>query len=535
MPAFIDRAQQNTSEELDEFSNTGPFGGIQSEVPKSQVEQFGFTDCLNVVLRKSRAETRPGVVTLNALPAPSNEDIVGFADFYTNTATRIQTAMTLTRLLQWNSTTQAFVNVPPAVTALLGGATDLFTWAVVNNILCFCQGVNNLQGWNGITGTFDALSANAFPAKYLMELGTHLVTAYTIEAAVPHTQRVRWSGSGDPTDWVSPSSGLNDILGDLGPITGAVKIFQSGYIFHQWGITQMVPTGIGTNPFSFVPLTTRARGNTIPYSLAAAGEEFACYVGKDNVYKFNGTNSEPIGDRPIQGGKRVGARSAIFNDLRQVDPKTVEGYVSDTIYGNVYSAYWLVIPTISIWVYNLEEENWTRFAVLGTVSTIGRFFRNQAAPRWLDLVGTWAVQTQAWNQFASTNPFDAVILGMNNGVLNLLDFTIASELNWAIKGLFVMGDPRHAKTIQKFRVSIFDNGPVTFNVSLSNQLGVTVSETVTMGTGSGNSISQVLALRINGIRINWQISGNSGQQIFLDEFAPLFKTAQEQRGGTVDA
>ncbi len=46
MPAFIDRAQQNSSEELDEFSNVGPFGGVQSEVPLDQVEQFGQIDIL---------------------------------------------------------------------------------------------------------------------------------------------------------------------------------------------------------------------------------------------------------------------------------------------------------------------------------------------------------------------------------------------------------------------------------------------------------------------------------------------------------
>src|SRR5258708_24158087 len=333
MPSFVDRAQQNSSEELDEFSNVGPFGGVQSEVPLDQVEQFGQIDILNMLLRKSICETRPGFTTLPPLPAPTNEDIVGIADFYTNAATRIQTIMTLTRLIKWDPVGQTWVVIPPGSGALTGGTANLFTWAVVNNILCFCQGVDNLKGWNGIAATFTDLSVNAFPAKYLMELETHLVTAYTIEIGTPHTQRVRWSGSGDPTDWTSPSSGTNDILGDLGPITGAVKIFQTGYIFHQWGVTQMIPTGIGTNPFQFVPLTTRARGNTVPYSLAAAGEEFACYIGKDNIYKFNGTNSEPIGDRPMQNNKRFGARSRIFQDLSNVDPRSVVGYVSDTING----------------------------------------------------------------------------------------------------------------------------------------------------------------------------------------------------------
>lgn len=534
MPAFTDRAQQNTSEELDEFSNVGPFGGVQAEVPQDQVEQFGQLDVLNMLLYNSIAITRPSFTVLPAFPAPAQEQVVGIADFYTNVAARLQTVMTLTRLLLWDSTTQTFKNIPPAVNPLTGGSADLFTWAVVNNILCFCQGVDNIQAWDGITATFGVVSANAKPAKYLMELETHLVSAYTIEAATPHTQRVRWSGSGDPTDWVSPSSGVNDILGDLGPITGAVKIFQSGYIFHQWGITQMIPTGIGTDPFRFVPLTTRARGNTVPYSLAAAGEEFACYVGKDNIYKFDGTNSEPIGDHPIQGNKRVGATTRIFADLKKCNPAIVSGYVSDTINGQVFPAYWLVIPGVAVWVYGLDEQSWTRLTYAQTLSIIGRFFLNDIVT-WADLVGTWAAQTLSWDEFPGVNPLDDMLLSFVSAGNGVLDFTSVSEQAWSMSGVFLMGDVRHSKTVQKFRICIQDNHPVTFTVSLTNQFGTVVSETITMGTGSGLVISQVLSLKITGIRIYWSISGAAKQELTLVEFAPMFKTAGEQRGGTVDA
>ena len=618
MPNFISRPEQNVIEELQEFSNVGPFGGIQSEIPLDQVEQYGQVDVLNMTLRRSVAETRSGYTTLPAYPAPANEDTTGMADFYTNVATRLQVAMTLTRLLKWDSSTQTWVNVPPVSAPLTGGPFDLFTWAVVNNTLCFCNGVDPIQIWDGIaanfgpaapgvivtttlnaggagyvvgdTGTINGGNGNAqyvvltvaagvvvtyaitnpgldyttgvgiattstsgvgagfkvnitvveiasFPAKYLMELGTHLITAYTIEGGTPHTQRVRWSGAGDPTDFTSPSSGVADILGDLGPITGVAKIFQTGYIFHQWGITQMIPTGIGTNPFQFVPLSTRFRGNTVPYSMFPAGDEFACYIGKDNVYKFDGTNNEPIGDHPIQNNKRVGARTDIFSDLASTDPRSVVGYVSDTINGQVFPAYWIMMPqegmTI-IWVYNLDEQNWARYTFTGTMSTLGRFFGNLFV-RWQDLIGTWAAQTLDWDQFSGINPFDTIMLAFNNGVNGNFDFNSVSEQAFGIGGVFLMGDVRHSKTIQKFRVSILDNGPVTFTVALSNAAGQTVSQTVTMGSGSGKNISQVLTLKITGVRINYSITGVAGQDLTLVEFAPMYDIAGEQRGGTVDA
>jgi hypothetical protein len=300
----------------------------------------------------------------------------------------------------------------------------------------------------------------------------------------------------------------------------------------------MIPTGIGTAPFRFVPLTTRARGNTVPYSLAPAGEEFACYIGKDNIYKFNGTNSEPIGDRPMANNKRFGARSRIFQDLASVDPRSVVGYVSDTINGQVFPAYWLLMPggngNSVIWVYNLDEQNWARFTFTGVISTIGRFFQNLFV-RWEDLVGTWADQTLDWDQFEGINPFDTVLLAFNNGVDGNFDFKSVSEQNFGMTGVFIMGDVRHSKTIQKFRVSILDNGPVTFTVALSNAVGQSVSQTVTMGSNSGKNISQIFTIKLTGIRLNWSITGVAGQDLTIVEFAPMYDTAGEQRGGSVDS
>jgi hypothetical protein len=190
--------------------------------------------------------------------------------------------------------------------------------------------------------------------------------------------------------------------------------------------------------------------------------------------------------------------------------------------------------TTVIWVYNLDEMNWARFTFTGAISTIGRFFQDMFT-RWQDLVGTWAAQTLDWDQFPGINPFDTVLLAFNNGVDGNFDFNSVSEQAFGMTGVFVMGDVRHSKTIQKFRVCILDNGPVTFTVALSNAVGQAVSQTVTMGTGSGKNISQVLTLKITGIRINWSITGAAGQDLTLVEFAPMFDIAGEQRGGDVDA
>lgn len=531
MPAFFKRAEQNISEELVEFSNYGPFGGVQSEVPLDLVEQMGQTDILNMVLRKSNATIRPGYTTLAPFPAPADEPIVGIADFFDLDGVRIQVVMTTTRLLKWEPATQDWTVITGALT---GGATNLFTWSVVNQQLLFCQGVDDVQLWDGVTAGFAPASADAVPAKFLFELSTHLIAAYTIEGGQDFTQRVRWTAAGDPTDWVGFSAGVNDILGDLGPITGGIKIYQTGYIFHQWGITQMIPTGIAANPFQFVPLTTRARGNTIPYSLAPSGEEFGCYAGKDNIYVFNGTNSVPMAAMPAEGRRLSGARSRIFGDLGTINQQRVTAYVSDNVNGQCYPAYWLVIPTVDVWLYNFDEQNWTRFEYGDSdITMIGRFFRQEII-RIIDLVGTIADQNWTFDTLAGENPADAVLLGTVDGHANLVDFTNTSERPWLFGGQFVFGDPRHSKTVKKFRVTIADNGPVTFTVTLRNQYGTVVSQTVTMGSNTGLDVSQTFSLAIPGMRIGWEISGEEEEPFTLVEFCPIYSIGGEQRGGQVD-
>jgi len=49
MPGFQDR-QQVRSEELYEAALTGPFGGIQSELPLTGIEAFGFADQIGQIL-----------------------------------------------------------------------------------------------------------------------------------------------------------------------------------------------------------------------------------------------------------------------------------------------------------------------------------------------------------------------------------------------------------------------------------------------------------------------------------------------------
>ena len=100
MTSVQDRMQVRTEEFL-EAPITGPFGGVQSELPLTEIEQYGFVDCRNFLLRKGFASMRPGWTALPAFPVPANEPINGIADFFNINGQHIQAVLTPTRLLQF--------------------------------------------------------------------------------------------------------------------------------------------------------------------------------------------------------------------------------------------------------------------------------------------------------------------------------------------------------------------------------------------------------------------------------------------------
>jgi hypothetical protein len=534
MSNLQDRKASQT-EEFFEFPITGPFGGIQSELPLDQIENYGFADTTNMLFRKGVCYLRPGFTLLTPFPVTANEPVMGIADFFNKNGVRIQVVFTPTRLLRWNSLTADWTEITgPGFT---GAATDTFTWDVIGNKLCFSQGKDKIFYWDGITPNYIQTSVSAPAALFIAEIGLHLMALYCDIGGGPLTQTYMWSGAGDPTDWTSFNSGRNDNLNNLGPGRGLLKLGQYGYGWHNWGIVQIQPTGIGVAPFYFTPIANSNVGNISIRSLTRfnrEGVECAAYLGKDNVYIFNQSSVIPIGDAPIDGRKRLGARSRILADLVSSNALDSFGFVTQNIVGNVFNAYWLIIPNVAVWCYNFDESNWTRFQYNGKQTVAGLFFW-QRGIRIMDLIGTIAQQN--WTP-ATLNPnllFDGFAIGYDNGQIGFIDFTNYSEIaGQVVSGKHIFTDRRHGHAVKKFRLVVQDNGPATYTVTVRNNLGYQETKSVTLGTGSGDSISYVFAFNVSGLRITWSCSVPATQPGAIIEFCPMFTVTGEQRGGMID-
>ena len=528
--------QQQRQDEPNDFVLTGPFGGIQSEAPQERIEQLGFADAINVLFRKGAAFTRPKLYqTLTALNGP----VLGAADFFDVTSTRHQVVMTPTSVYNWDPVTGMFSLLTGTLT---GGSNQKYTWAVVDDKLCFCQQEDVVQVWDGITAGFGPVSANAVPAKFLFELNFHLIAANTIETGILAQQRVRWTGAGDPTDWISLDAGQADLLNDLGPITGGLRLYQLGFIWQYWGITQMIPTGNGLFPFNFVPLGSKAKGNVIPYSLASFGEDIACYVGKNNVYQFDGNYSTPIGDRPIDGSRyRSGARKRILADLQACNFSNVFGFLTTSINGQDYFAYWLFMPELNqSWVYHFDEGNWTRETFNPVIPSIAGNFSRGQIPRIMDLIGTIAQQQRSPASLTAGSPFDSMLIGLTNGVPAYIDMTGTSEVAWQItSGRGFFGDWRHKKTVKAVRLVLQDNTVgFTCKLKLTNNKGYSQTQTIgPIGNGSGNTLVVMVPFQpaVSGTHVDWQLTGSvvsgSTPLLTLSEISPIYDVSGDIRVG----
>jgi hypothetical protein len=375
--------------------------------------------------------------------------------------------------------------------------------------------------WDGIAANYVAVGGASPAALALAEIDTHLMFGNTVEGGVQFPQRYRWSGVGDPTDYTSFSAGTNDLLIDLGPIYNIKKLGQYGFSWHAGGIVQITPTGIGTAPFAFRGLNSSYCGTPAPWSIDKfnyQGTDCAAYVGPSNVYIFDQSSVIPIGDAPIDGNRRVGARKRIFADLATVPSSfrviQAVGVVTQSIGSDPNFAYWLLVSSSIAWVYHFDEGNWSRQTFNGVGQVFGRMITVNNNSNFEDFLGfSLPSGMQALDgQITCENP-----ISMTSGQLEF-------------------DDKRHSDTVKKVRVIVNDQGPCTYTLTLSNNKGQSVPSTFTLGNtpATGVDLSIVLPFTINGLNFSWTLSSAQSQPFAVVEVKPMYDIGGEQRSGTVD-
>jgi hypothetical protein len=533
LPNSRDRKELQV-EEQNELSLAGPFGGIQSELPLTMIEDYGFDSTQNIAFRFGEAYNRP---TFASLPSLGIGEIgLNFATFWDSLGYRQQILFTNARILAWNGLAWNALTGPTIFPLV---APTPFTWSVLNYKLCFANGgpFNTVPVYlydpQAAPGVYTLSSAAAQAPLNMAEVGLHLMTSdVNVSGTGLKPQRYQWSGVGDPTDWTSFSSGINDLVNDLGPAYCLSKLGQYGFGYHPNGLVQIVPTGTGSAPFAFYQLAGANIGPTAIFSkqkMVVAGLDTDIFVGPDNVYMFNQTSVIPIGNAPIGQRRYVGARRFIMQDVAQSGPVYfTRAHVTHSPSASPYLCYYLLCiksttnPALCpLWVYNFDEENWTRWIFNAVPNCLGDFS---------ELVNTF-VPDQG----------DKIGIAFNNGggsagTLGYIDFNQGgSEVSYSItSGKCIYKDRRHKKSTKRFRLAWTDLGTITWTLTVTNEVGVSQQQSITLGTGSGDDLSFVFNFNIPSLRLQWTLTAPAGSQFGVVEVAPIFDVAGEQRCGTVD-
>lgn len=170
---------------------------------------------------------------------------------------------------------------------------ERWTWAVVDDKLCFGNGNTLVQYWAG-SGYATSLNALADGARYMVPYANRLVIADYKVSSVRNPNLMAWSKEGDPTDWTDSTAGTNEFIDTEDYIMGLSVTGSSIVVYKRDSINIGDRTGIATAPIELP--TTRKPGTVAPYSIASvAGTNF--WLGEDDFYALDGDYPRAIGEK----------------------------------------------------------------------------------------------------------------------------------------------------------------------------------------------------------------------------------------------
>lgn len=403
------QANGNWSQEY----GVGPYAGLNVEAPATNIPDNASPAFNNFMLRNQELRSRPAFSQYPGGTIPGYPlGVVTFLDANGNYHTVTWTNNNMYQYApigpQWNLVGQAspgqmntnpvnyqaFANIlyytnvgiisfgphagggggqPPIITPFMGywdgiAAAPVFTQtfadASTSNSVAGISLADSPTVGGGLPGGPTIVGPIAIGAAFIAELNNQILLAnVTIQdqgsgnKTYNFPNLVWWSANGLPKQWdptANTSAGFNPFLDVSDQITGLAMMGVAGYIFRNFGITQMATTGSAVTPFQFDHMwaSNHGIGNVFPWSIAQYGPT-ACFVAQDNIYSLSITNAQPIGGT---------ARDAIMFDLSNAAGAPFANILPILSNGFVYLTYRLLIPFqtfVREYVYSFEDQNWT--------------------------------------------------------------------------------------------------------------------------------------------------------------------------------
>lgn len=391
-----------------------PIGGINTDLPSTELENYVCPDANNVTFHKFNVNSRNGLSTLGTQTNLTGIPI-GSWEYLRANQTRYLLVMTDDGFFRYKPADKTWVD-------LNGG--DLLT--INSNPTDFASGTYFPKGGNDmyiVTNRIDPIikweGSEAEDATVLEGLDVSEGDPVTIKANIVRTymnyllllnveedgtripQRIRRSDIGNPEKFTGGTAGFQDVISRGASIRAAEMLREILYIYMENSIVALNWIG-GTSVFRWTIVVPEV-GIAAPRTVAEFGS-FQIFLGDDSVYIFDGTQQlTSISDGAVNEGIIEAANSdALENAFAVVDKK--------------YGLYSLYLPTggdywpRTKWTYDIGTRTWTKATYDGNIFgqntdpndnrsgfTSGTLYKEFTGLAWSDLEGTWEAQKWRWS------------------------------------------------------------------------------------------------------------------------------------------
>lgn len=274
----------------------------------------------------------------------------------------------------------------PTAEAYTGTDTERFSIVNTQSIAAWSQGVDNIRQWDGTTFSNLVTVGQNHAARGLIAFADRIVSIRPFFSGVDHATQIRWCISGNVNDWSGTGSGALEIIEtSQDPLVTAFVLGDRAYLAKQRELIELIWTGTNSPTFGTAPRVS-GMGVLAPHSVGL-GEQFAFWLGPDDIYMWDGSTLTPVGDR-------------VYNTIDEI----VDYNNIDTIQGAVYtpdSLYLLVVPPF-LFVYDYRRDIWyqddtTNFEAIA-VFKVGTNFTADIDHSEFQVIGDSFVQTVRLDQ-----------------------------------------------------------------------------------------------------------------------------------------
>lgn len=403
--------------------------------------------------------------------------------------------------------------------------TETDPWWIMTN------GVDELWKWAGGSGDLAAL-INDFPSgvtsltcKELIEFKDHLLLLDVSEDGDRYPQRVRWSDTGDPNDFLNGNASYQD-LGGADWIQVAVK-FKGDYVvvFKERSIWVGYATG-DSDIFQFDQRVT-GTGCAAAKTVESLGDELI-FLGWDDVYVFNGIDYESIGST---------IQKELFSTM---DPGAI-----DKCFGVVIEEqkeYWLFVPSINsdycdmAWVFNYELNKWTKHdfaAVDGSTNGISYYgyYEKQSSMTIGDLQGTIGEQMWRFGDREILEAAPTTLFGDTDGYVYEYDRLVSNDDGTTVDAWFSTKDFMFTQLMERqviLRMDVYFGGGGDLKVAYSTDLGSTWNSERTLSGQDTYAIDRAY-WRIDCGLVRFRFRNNNASEAFIFREARIYWQPSGQR------